>query len=360
MPILHKMSVAQQVEVQLRGEILNGYWREEMPGVYQLADEMGVNHKTVNEALRLLEVSGLLLAQGPGRRRKVMLPETLKSTRTLRIVILLSMAADKKVDYIVDLKHELLEAGHAVFLAQYTLNELGMDTQRVARMVTQTNADAWVVLCGSQELLEWFMTNHIPVFAMFGHRYHLPVAGGGPNKLQAFRDVVGRLVSLGHRRIVLLALTARRWPEPGLPERSFLNELAAHGIPTGPYHLPNWEDSPEGLQQILDSLFQTTPPTALLIDEAYLFHAVKHHLANKGIRTPEDVSLVCTDPDPTFTWCHPSIAHIHWEIGPVVRRIVQWADNVARGKTDWDQTPTPAEYVDGGTVGVVKAEMGKS
>lgn len=354
MPILHKMSVAQQVEMQLRGEILSGYWRGAMPGVYALAEEMGVNHKTVNEALRLLEVSGLLVAQGPGRRRQVMLPENMKSTPTLRVAILLSVAADNKEDYIVDLKHELLKAGHAVFLAQYTLNELGMDTEQVARMVAQTDADAWVVMCGSRELLEWFMANQIPVFAMFGHRYHLPVAGGGPNKQQAFRDVARHLISLGHRRIVMLTLAARRLPEPGLPERTLLDELAASGIPTGPYNLPNWEESPKGLQQILDSLFQTTPPTALLIDEAFLFHAVKHHLTGKGIRTPEDVSLVCTDPDPTFAWCRPTIAHIHWDIGPLVRRIVHWADNVARGKNDQDQTPTPAEYVNGGTVAEVK------
>jgi len=354
MPILHKMSVAQQVELQLRGEILSGYWRGELPGVYVLAEEMGVNHKTVNEALRLLEVSGLLVAQGPGRRRLVRPPEQVKSRATLRVAILLSVAADRKLDYVVDLKHELMIAGHEAFFPKSTLADLGMDVNRVAQMVGRTDANAWVVIGSSQEVLGWFLSRQIPVFALFGRRRDLPLASAGPDKVEAYRFAVRHLVSLGHRRIVMLVLAARRLPEPGLSERTFLEALAAHGVPTGPYNLPNWEDSPEGLQQMLDSLFQITPPTALLIDEAYLFHAVKHHLAGKGIRTPEDVSLICSDPDDTFAWCRPSIAHIRWNIGPMVRRIVRWTDNVANGKDDREETSTPAEYVDGGTVGEVE------
>tara|TARA_B110000881_G_scaffold220573_1_gene246175 strand:+ start:3308 stop:3442 length:135 start_codon:yes stop_codon:yes gene_type:complete len=37
----------------------------------------------------------------------------------------------------------------------------------------------------------------------------------------------------------------------------------------------------------------------------------------------------------------------------VVRRVVQWVNNIARGKDDQQQTLTKAEFVDGGTVGPV-------
>jgi len=55
----------------------------------------------------------------------------------------------------------------------------------------------------------------------------------------------------------------------------------------------------------------------------------------------------------TFEWCKPSIAHIRWDSRTVVRRIVRWANNVARGKEDKRQTETKAEFVAGGTVGPV-------
>ncbi len=69
---------------------------------------------------------------------------------------------------------------------------------------------------------------------------------------------------------------------------------------------------------------------------------------------PEDVSLVCTDPDPGFAWCLPSVAHIRWDYRPVVRRVVRWVNNVALGKDDRRQSRTKAEFVEGGMVGRVK------
>lgn len=70
-------------------------------------------------------------------------------------------------------------------------------------------------------------------------------------------------------------------------------------------------------------------------------------------RVPEDVSLVCTDADPSFDWCQPPISHIRWDIDPVVRRVVRWVGNVSAGKPDLRQTLTPAEFVPGGTIGPV-------
>jgi DNA-binding LacI/PurR family transcriptional regulator len=347
------ISAGEQVAARLRKEILDGQWSGEMPGIYVLAAELGVNHKTVDTALRQLEGEGLLVAQGPGRRRRIVLPAGRVRQRPLRVAILPSVAEDRRLDYIVELRHELVEAGHVAFFPEKSLHELGMDVKRIARMVRKNEADAWVVVSASREVLEWFVGLGVPTFALFGRRRHLTLAGAGPDKVRAYREVVRHLAALGHRRIVLLALAARRLPEPGLPERAFLEELAAHDIPTGPFNLPDWEESPVGLQRLLDSLFKTTPPTALLIDEAHLFHAVKHHLSGQGIRIPGDVSLVCTDPDRSFGWCRPSIAHIRWDSGPVVRRIVRWAGNVARGRKDLRQTLTPAELVAGGTVGRV-------
>jgi DNA-binding LacI/PurR family transcriptional regulator len=309
-----------------------------------------VGRNTVEAALRLLEEEGVLVAQGAGRRR-VVVPEGMKNAPTLRVAILPSVAEDRRLDYIVELRHELVEAGHVAFFPEKSMLDLGMDVRRISRMVERTEADAWVVVSSSREVLEWFVGQGIPAFALFGRRRDLPVAGAGPDKVRAYRDLVRHLVALGHRRIALLALAARRLPEPGLPERAFLEELAAHGIRTGPFNLPDWDENPEGLQRLLDALFKVTPPTALVIDEAYLFHAVKQHISRKRVRIPEEVSLICTDPDRTFDWCRPSIAHIRWDSGLVVRRIVRWAANVSRGKTDLRQSLTPAEFVEGGTIG---------
>jgi len=176
------------------------------------------------------------------------------------------------------------------------------------------------------------------------------VAAIGPDIVTAMRAAAQRLIALGHQRIVALS-RRERGTEPPASDRALLEEMAKHRLPTGPYNLPDWDPTPEGLRRILNELFRVTPPTALVIDEAFLFHAAKEHFAQRGIFAPKDVSLICVDGDPTFDWCEPSVAHLRWDSRPCVRRIVRWANNVARGKEDLRQTLTKAEFVDGGTVG---------
>jgi DNA-binding LacI/PurR family transcriptional regulator len=229
-----------------------------------------------------------------------------------------------------------------------------MDVKRVSRMVARTEADAWVVGAGSREVLEWFAKQKTPAFALFGRMEGLPIAGTKPDHVPAFAAATRHLAGLGHRRIALLARSERRLPDPGRAERAFLEELEVHGIRTGTYNLPDWEGSPESIYPCLESLFGATPPTALFVEEAPMFFAAQQFLSNRGLRVPQDVSLVCADADRSFEWCRPTVAHIRWDHRPVVRRVLRWAAKVSRDKEDRRQSFTKAEFVEGGTVGPVK------
>lgn len=345
---LKLQSSAEQVAGHLRAELMNGKLRGLMPGVLRLEAELGINRKVIDAALRRLEDEGVLEGQGAGRRRRIVVPA---GAAALRVAILLGESVNRKLDYIIELEHELDKAGHAAIFPPKTMMDLQMDVRRIARMVNRTEADAWVVLAGSREVLEWFAAQSQPTLAVFGRRRGIPIASVGPDKRPAFAAVTRALIGLGHRRIVLLARTRRRLPQPGAVEQTFLDELVAHGLPVSDYNLPGWDDSVEGFHVRLESLFQLTPPTALIVDEAPLYVAAQQFLGQRRLRVPEDVSLVCTDEDPSFAWCQPTISHIRWDSRPVVRRIVRWAANVSLGNPDLRQTLTPAEFVPGGTIG---------
>jgi DNA-binding LacI/PurR family transcriptional regulator len=187
---------------------------------------------------------------------------------------------------------------------------------------------------------------------MFGQRSGLKIAGAGPDKVPALRIAVRRLLELGHHRISLIVGRELREPAPGPFASAFLSELDNHGIPVNPaYNLPDWGDHGDGLRRCLDSLFRHTAPTALILDHAILLHTAQAHLARKGILSPEQVSLVCADPDPTFSWAESGVAHIRWEPRDVTRRAVRWANRVARGMEDTRQTFTKARFIEGGTIG---------
>ena len=349
-----RLDTSGQIAAHLRGELARGRWTGTMPGQIVLADELGASHNAVEAALRQLEVEGLLVPQGPGRRRRIAVPDD-QAAQPLRVAILdhdppaLALAEG----YMAELLHLLGEAGHRVFFVKKCLQELRMDVGRVARLVRQTEADAWVVRAGSREVLEWFAAQPLPVIALFGRRRGMPLAGVGPDKVPASVAATRRLIELGHHRIVMLARRLRRLPTPGMVESSFLGELAAHGIETGAFNLPDWEETIEGFHARLEGLFRHTPPTALIIQEAPFLVAALQFLGRRGLRVPEDVSLVCTDADPAFAWCQPTIAHIRWDSRPVARRVVRWVANVSHGKDDRRQTLTKAEFVPGGSIGPV-------
>lgn len=347
------LSAAEQVAEKLRQAILRGELGGTMPGAMPLTAELGVNHKTVRAALKQLEQEGLLASQGTGRHRRIVLPED-HAPPGLRVAMLMFDTQSQGHDYIIDLRHRLELAGHFPFYPDRCLDDLGRSINRVASYVARTKADAWIVAGGSRGILEWFARQQIPAFALFGVRQGVPIAATGPDKTPTLAELTHRLIALGHRRISFIVRHEHRNPEPSLPVRAYLETLEKAGIPTGKFNLPDWEESREGFKRLLDSLFGgPTPPKALILDEAFQFNASYHHLSRRGLKIPGDVSLVCTDDDPGFDWCDPPVSHIQWDPNPVVRRIVRWTNNVARGKEDRRQSLTKAEFVEGGTIGPV-------
>jgi DNA-binding LacI/PurR family transcriptional regulator len=344
---------AEQVAAHLRREMSRGRWHHVLPGIQRLSMELGVNHNTVEAALRLLEEEGMVASQGHGLPRRVCASALTGEKRSLRVNILLYGADNRFLPDRIELLARLQEAGHAADFAPTTLQELGMRVERVVRFVKKNPADAWVVCSASQEILKWFSTCPVPAIAMYGRFTGLPIAAASPRKIPAMVTAVRKLVALGHRRIVMLSREERRKPEPALFERAYLDELALLGVPTGPYNLPDWKETPDGLRDCFETLFRHTPPTALILGETTFFMALQQYLSRRGILVPDRLSVICLDPEPAFAWCNPYIAHIDWDFRPLVQRILRWADHIAHGREDRAQTLLLAHLIEGGTIGPV-------
>ena len=342
-------TIPEQAAVHLRDGIASGRWVGEMPGRDHLAAELGVSPRSIQKALKILVREGLLVSQGQGRKQKIQESAKRLETKPLRVGIY--MQSDLNDSYMLELRHQLNEAGHISIMPRDGMEDLYNSVTRVARDVRKAKADAWVLTGASREILQWFVEQDIKVFALAGRRFDFPIAGTGPNKSPLYGEVTRKLLDLGHQRIVMVCQRALRFPEPNRSARTFLDTLQAAGVCTGVYNLPDWDVSKKGFHDLLDSLFKTTPPTALILDEAYQFYAAYHYLASHNLRVPHDVSLVCTDWDPGFIWCQPSVAHMYWDYQPVVRRILRWVNNISRGVDDRRQGFTKAEFIDGGTVG---------
>jgi DNA-binding LacI/PurR family transcriptional regulator len=341
-------SPADQVAEHLRAAVGKGRYVGTMPGIVSLAKELRVHRSVVEKALDALEREGLLVSQGNGRPRQIQAPDG-SVKPAIRVTIILYERDDSMNRIISELKHQLLVAGHELIFAPKTLVELNHDPKRVAQMVESNPSDLWIVQAASKPVLEWFVEASVPALSLFGRMEDLPIAAVGPDKVPAVKEAVRLLVEFGHQRIVFLVREERRKPQIGKVEQAFIDELEAHGIKTGAYNLPDWEDSPEGFHRCLEELFQMTPPTAFLVGDWLLFLALQNYLGWVSQKKSENIDIICTDHNPALKWCHPPVAHVYWDHVATARQAVRWVEKAVTGNVQTKQNMTRAKFVPGGT-----------
>lgn len=356
---LRRQTLVEQTAQHLREGISARHWAEYLPGVVSLATELGVSRDTVRAAIQLLEQEGALKAGGAGKRRMIIRRRNhLTSHRALRVAILLddhlpSNNAHSQ-ELFLSIKYTVEAAGHTCIFSEKSMRQLS-SLPHLARFVRATKADAWIVYSGTREVLEWFAGQKTPVLAIGGRAPGLPIASAHTDLRRAMAAAVNALVTHGHHRIVLICDSNWRNPAPSLSARAFMDSLVRHGIKTSNFNLPEWEETPDGFERMMTSLFHTTPPTALVIVEPAVCVAARIFLAERGIVVPRDLSLVSMLPDPAFSLHRPKIAHFEWTIPALVNRAAQWVKAAARGTADREATFFHAKFRPCGTIAGVSS-----
>ena len=339
-------TAAEQVAAHLKQELLQGRWTGTMPGRDRLAKELGVDGSTVDRALRLLEKEGALQSQGVGKRRRITVDGI--DTRGQRVLIVPYELEDRySHPLIVELQNRLHAAGHRPSFASKSLHELKHAPAKVRALMKSHPHEACILVAASRPVLEMAARSPNPCFALFGSMADLEIAGTGPWKVPAIQDAVDCLHHHGHRRIVMLSQSETMKDGPNRTQQAFLDRLEELGLHSGPYNLPVWDSTPEGLHRCLVSLFQVTPPTAILVDDWMLLYATQNFLAGKQGKKHRRVACISTDHHPSFKWCKPRISHVSWDFQAASRRVLQWVNHIAKGKRDVSQRAITARFVEG-------------
>jgi LacI family transcriptional regulator len=123
----------------------------------------------------------------------------------------------------------------------------------------------------------------------------------------AVREVAGHLLGLGHRRIGLVCgpLTVR----PAREEARVLADACARGggeavVEPGPF------GEEHGAQAIARMLDATAPPTAFVLGTSIFLPGALRVLRERGLRVPEDASLVTFDDVPFLDFLEPPVSSV--------------------------------------------------
>ncbi len=332
---IRRQSLIEQTAEHLRLFLREEAMQEKFPGVLKLATTLRVSADTVRAALKLLEADGTLLKSGPGRPRRIQTaPQAATTPQELKIGFLLNeaLATDNahSQSLILGIQHQLTSAGHQVSILPQSLQEMKYNLKRIQARVAAEQADAWLVYGGSRTVLEWFAKQKWPTYALGGQFTGLPIGGSRAMVETGLREAVGHLAEHGHRRIVLICPQNWRQPSYGASARGFLESLAHCGLEATGYNIPDWEETPQGLRQLLEQLFFATPPTALILVEPVYTTGVISFLADRHLRVPADVSLLSLLPDPVLAWHQPKLAHLIWPMVDHLKHVEAWARKLAR------------------------------
>ena len=306
--------MVEQAAEWLRQGIRDGRWGASVPGVPSLSKECGVAEKTMRQAVLLLEREGTLVNAGGGRRRMVAAAGVGPGmARSLRVGVLLRDRLDSEDESFQicmrQAQSEVEGLGHVWMVLPKTQAELKHDNERVMKLMERTAVDAWLVVACSRRLLEWVAHRPQPACRdwrrVYEHgesgRRRQPYLPGAPGHHPA----ACRPRAPAHR-IPAAALCPRR------RGADWHDEVPGGGV-GGPWHpgrqgtiFPDWEETPAGLQAQLAAMFRVSPPTAIFSTQPVWMVGILAFLTRKGLRVPEDVSLVCGS-DASF---------LHWRTRP--------------------------------------------
>ncbi|RYD38368.1 MAG: GntR family transcriptional regulator [Verrucomicrobiaceae bacterium] len=350
---IERITLATKVADTIEAELRTGTWQSFLPGIRSLAERYGVNHKTSQHALTILEKRGIVGPGEPGKRRPVIaLPAgrgSGPSGKRFLIVIPESPTASYEDSELLRTFIHVWEQVHGdVSVEKVDYLRHKNPGKLLASMVERHAADAMLLQMPTRQ---WSAAaaHVLPTYQLGGG--FLP---SDPLTLSAYSindeiaRTLARLRAMGHEKILIpLGLSDQRMRDS---VHSSLMENAANRPPTGTWldYCP-WisENSPEVWRNFWPMIFAKVSPTAvILLDSAHLLSLYGHCAASR-IRIPRDLSVVLLSWEPLFQWCDPVPDMLRYPVRSSVSHFKSW---LAGGMKPLGLKTLPLEMLDGESV----------
>ena len=136
------------------------------------------------------------------------------------------------------------------------------------------------------------------------------------------RHAAGILLRVGHRRLALLNRESRRAGDVD-SERGFIEGVrrSPHRDATAviAYHRDDVDSVARAVRTLLE---RSNPPTALVVSNSYAYLSTASVLAQRGLRVPQDISLISRDDDPFLASLVPEPARYRVDPHSFAKKIV--------------------------------------
>lgn len=334
-PILRK-TVADQTRERLLQSLADGLWTDRMPATRMLCETLQVSAHTLGKALEALVAEGYLVSDGPKRRLRVApkatgpLPPQIEAATPLRVLCMsrdpLHQMPRMGLEFLSHLR---------TWLPHMDLRYHGVtfDSARKPRsawdkLLDLERPDHLLILEGSADVANWAVKRGIPAVFLGGETggHPIPMVGGAIGRL--LLDTLAELLRLGHVRICL-PLFGRNAEFSEALRRLAAKAFGEAAVPFAPtYHMPTAARSEaDVIWRVMDGLAAQAMPTAMIFLMWDEFIATQCWFMAKGLRIPDDVSVVLIGGGGTTVWYRPKLTHAVYPAAAAAELVAGWMVN---------------------------------
>ncbi|BCX48193.1 hypothetical protein HAHE_21010 [Haloferula helveola] len=328
---VERKSLAVQVADRMEAAIRSGQWAGKLPGNRTLAERYGVNRKTCVAAMDVLEQRGLIAPAEVGRCRKVLPLEDGKPgtvTKRQRLLILRPTASPMNLEdeNLLRSFHEAWEAARGgVVWERVDYGRYRNPGPVLDRLIERHQAAALVLYV---PLHQWgtAAVERLPSFQVGGVHGTSPKFSMCSFAINEGIEAVARyLAGLGHRRILIpvdsisggfreafIIGLAKGLGEP--PESGTVEDLC----PSFP------EPVPEVWRTYWEKSFRRVRPTAVVVTEDVHLLSLYGFCADRGIRIPDELSVISTNYESHFEWCQPKPTMLRFPNRKALSHFKEW------------------------------------
>jgi DNA-binding LacI/PurR family transcriptional regulator len=353
---IERKTAAEMAADAIKAEIAAGRWAGRLPGSRVLAAETGVSQPTVAAALTLLVEQGWLESGGDRRAFRVIPRAEVAAqapAKKLRRAIVVTHADIGELPHtarrvIEATREKLSRRGWAVDIVTFDFLHAKRPHRSWDHLLPTDPDVPVVVVFGRQPIGEWAQQHGLRMIFLGGITGDLKIPMVGVKSALLAAEAMERLTALGHRRIVLplcdrppsFAASLKEAVKTGL-ERVGVSYVASYHTPESPYQRP------EVVWNMLESAMDRAVPTGLILLDWKELVTVSCLLTKRGLRVPEDVSLILLNEQMEADWFVPKLACFRFPVMRLASLLARWVDGQSLGEY---AGPLSADFEEGSSV----------